>query len=99
VEGPSTGLSCNGRGDLVGPRLGDIKTTKCTTPKEFNNDCYKVSFIFQTAHYFEGFTNVGVKFQDVPFICGIQKDRDKREPDISSWRLMRLSLQEDLSGV
>jgi hypothetical protein len=79
---PSTGLSCKGKGDLVGPRLGDIKTTKCTTPKEFNNDCYKRLVHLQTAHYFEGFTNVGVKFQDVPFICGIQKDRDKREPDI-----------------
>jgi len=54
---PATGLACKARADLVDKRrllLLDLKTTRSIDPRRFGNECARLGYHQQMAHYAAG---------------------------------------------
>ncbi len=73
-----TGEKCKGAADLTGLDLADLKSTKCKTPGEFMNDCYRKLVHLQMGFYDVGFGKAGLSF-DNHYLIGVEKDLEKEE--------------------
>lgn len=74
---PSTGLVCKARPDTViesSRRLVDLKSTRSVDPRRFGNECARLGYHTQMAHYESGcLHHYGWRPQDVAFIA-VEKD-------------------------